>query len=175
MTVISSHSSGAAADAPQKRPTSQKVGIGISVLVGAFLVFDAAGKLATCSRSRKAPRHSAFLQGRPLVMGIVLSICVLVYAIPRTAVLGALGITAYLGGRRHREHAHRGAAVQRHPVRGLLRRTDGGWAGPAPVPSLLRVAGLTPLGRAERRGKELNHFGALSSNAMKSGSRNSRM
>jgi hypothetical protein len=31
-------------------------------------------------------------------MGIVLAICVLVYVIPRTAVLGALGITAYLGG-----------------------------------------------------------------------------
>jgi hypothetical protein len=33
-----------------------------------------------------------------MVMGIVLSLCVVVYAIPRTAVLGALGITAYLGG-----------------------------------------------------------------------------
>jgi hypothetical protein len=28
----------------------------------------------------------------------VLAICVVVYVIPRTAVLGALGITAYLGG-----------------------------------------------------------------------------
>jgi hypothetical protein len=28
----------------------------------------------------------------------VLSVCIVVYAIPRTAVLGALGITAYLGG-----------------------------------------------------------------------------
>ena len=31
-------------------------------------------------------------------MGMVLAVCVVVYAIPRTAVLGALGITAYLGG-----------------------------------------------------------------------------
>ena len=31
-------------------------------------------------------------------MGIVLTVCVVVYVIPRTAVLGALGITAYLGG-----------------------------------------------------------------------------
>jgi hypothetical protein len=31
-------------------------------------------------------------------MGIVLTICLVVWAIPRTAVLGALGITAYLGG-----------------------------------------------------------------------------
>jgi hypothetical protein len=33
-----------------------------------------------------------------LVIGIALAICVVVYVIPRTAVLGALGITAYLGG-----------------------------------------------------------------------------
>jgi hypothetical protein len=32
------------------------------------------------------------------VMGTVLTICLVVYAIPRTAVLGALGLTAYLGG-----------------------------------------------------------------------------
>jgi DoxX-like protein len=31
-------------------------------------------------------------------MGIVLALCVVVYLIPRTAVLGALGVTAYLGG-----------------------------------------------------------------------------
>ncbi|MDT5103515.1 MAG: hypothetical protein QOI25_1028 [Mycobacterium sp.] len=98
MTVISSHSSGAAADAPQKRPTSQKVGIGISVLVGAFLVFDAAGKLANVPQVKEGTAALGFPPGQALVMGIVLSICVLVYAIPRTAVLGALGITAYLGG-----------------------------------------------------------------------------
>lgn len=38
------------------------------------------------------PAHQA------LVMGVVLAVCVVAYAIPRTAVLGALGITAYLGG-----------------------------------------------------------------------------
>ncbi|NED69585.1 DoxX family protein, partial [Streptomyces sp. SID10244] len=32
------------------------------------------------------------------VMGTVLLVCLAVYAIPRTAALGALGITAYLGG-----------------------------------------------------------------------------
>src|ERR1700712_2807090 len=39
-----------------------------------------------------------FPPGQALVMGIVLAVCVVVYAIPRTAVLGAVGITAYLGG-----------------------------------------------------------------------------
>ena len=41
---------------------------------------------------------SGFPSGQALVMGVVLAICVVVYVIPRTAVLGAVGITAYLGG-----------------------------------------------------------------------------
>jgi hypothetical protein len=97
MTVESSTSI-PAADTSVKRPMSQKVGIGISVLVGAFLVFDAAGKLAGAQQVKDATAALGFPAGQALVMGIVLSLCVIVYAIPRTAVLGALGITAYLGG-----------------------------------------------------------------------------
>jgi hypothetical protein len=96
MTVSSSTSTHA--DAPAKRPMRQKVGIGISVLVGAFLVFDAAGKLAGAEAFKEGTAALGFPAGQALVMGIVLSLCVIVYAIPRTAVLGALGITAYLGG-----------------------------------------------------------------------------
>lgn len=98
MTVDSSTSIPAAADSSVKRSMGQKVGIGISVLVGAFLVFDAAGKLAGAQQVKDATAALGFPAGQALVMGIVLSLCVIVYAIPRTAVLGALGITAYLGG-----------------------------------------------------------------------------
>jgi len=75
-----------------------KVGIVISVLVGAFLVFDVAGKIAGVQQVKDGTAALGFPQGQALVMGIVLGVCVVVYAIPRTAVLGALGITAYLGG-----------------------------------------------------------------------------
>jgi hypothetical protein len=97
MTTVSS-SSTPAADTSVKRSTAQKVGIGISVLVGAFLVFDAAAKLAGVSQVKEGTAALGFPAGQALVMGIVLSVCLVVYAIPRTAVLGALGITAYLGG-----------------------------------------------------------------------------
>lgn len=73
-------------------------GIVISVLVTAFLTFDAAGKLAGVPQVKEATQALGFPPGQALVMGIVLAVCVLVYVIPRTAVLGALGITAYLGG-----------------------------------------------------------------------------
>jgi DoxX-like family len=142
MTVISSHSSGAAADAPQKRPVSQKVGIGISVLVGAFLVFDAAGKLANVPQVKEGTAALGFPPGQALVMGIVLSICVLVYAIPRTAVLGALGITAYLGGAvtaNMRIEAPLFSATLFAVYFGVLM-----WVGLVlRRPSLLRVVGLT--------------------------------
>jgi hypothetical protein len=76
----------------------RKTGIVISGLVTAFLVFDAAGKLAAAPQVKEGTRALGFPAGQALIMGIVLALCVIVFVIPRTAVLGALGITAYLGG-----------------------------------------------------------------------------
>jgi hypothetical protein len=84
-------------DRPSKSRV-RKAGIAISVLVTAFLAFDAAGKLAGLPQVKEGTQALGFPLGQVLVIGIVLAICVVVYVIPRTAVLGALGITAYLGG-----------------------------------------------------------------------------
>ena len=97
MTAVSSTST-STADTSVKRSTGQKVGIGISVLIGAFLVFDVVGKLAGIQQVKDGTAALGFPAGQALVMGIVLAVCVVAYAIPRTAVLGALGVTAYLGG-----------------------------------------------------------------------------
>jgi DoxX-like protein len=141
MTVTSS-TSPTVADASLKRPTSQKVGIGIGVLVGAFLVFDAAGKLANVSQVKEGTAALGFPPGQALIMGVVLSVCVLVYAIPRTAVLGALGITAYLGGAvtaNMRIEAPLFSTVLFAVYFGILM-----WVGLVlRRPSLLRVAGIT--------------------------------
>ena len=83
---------------PVRVPRTRKAGIVISALVIAFLAFDAAGKLAGMPQVKEGTQALGFPAGQALIMGIVLAICVVVYAIPRTAVLGALGITAYLGG-----------------------------------------------------------------------------
>jgi hypothetical protein len=88
----------AKATAPARRSTSHKVGIGISALVGAFLVFDAVGKLSMAEEFKEGTAALGFPVYQALVMGIVLTVCLVVYAVPRTAALGALGITAYLGG-----------------------------------------------------------------------------
>ncbi len=84
-------------DRPSKSRV-RKAGIAISVLVTAFLAFDATGKLAGLPQVKEGTQALGFPSGQALVIGIVLAICVVVYVIPRTAVLGALGITAYLGG-----------------------------------------------------------------------------
>lgn len=97
MTVTSPSPQSNTVDAAGSR-AGRRAGIAISVLVGAFLVFDALGKLAGASQVEESTDTLGFPPGQALVMGIVLAICVVVWAIPRTAVLGALGITAYLGG-----------------------------------------------------------------------------
>lgn len=83
---------------PAPGPTRYRIGVGISAVVAAFLTFDAVGKLIQPAAVKEGTAALGFPPGQALIMGIVLSICVAVYLIPRTAVLGALGITAYLGG-----------------------------------------------------------------------------
>ncbi|MYR07231.1 DoxX family protein [Gordonia sp. SID5947] len=80
------------------RSVWQIVGIVISVVIGAFLAFDVVGKLTRPEAVVEGTAKLGFPLEQTYVMGVVLLICLVVYAIPRTAVLGALGITAYLGG-----------------------------------------------------------------------------
>ncbi len=82
----------------QKRTRSQLAGIVISAIVGLFLIFDVVTKLVPNDAVKEAMEKLGFPAGQAVVIGIVLGVCLVVYAIPRTAVLGAVGITAYLGG-----------------------------------------------------------------------------
>jgi DoxX-like family len=88
----------APATATNRGRLRRTAGVVISVLVGAFLVFDVAGKLLGVQQVKDGMEALGFPAGQALVMGVVLALCVVAYAIPRTAVLGAVGITAYLGG-----------------------------------------------------------------------------
>ncbi|ACY23669.1 conserved hypothetical protein [Gordonia bronchialis DSM 43247] len=86
-------------DAPAGiRSRKQLGGIIISVVVAPFLIFDVVGKLTQPQAVVDGMRDLGFPVDQSYVMGVVLLICLAVYAIPRTAVLGAVGLTAYLGG-----------------------------------------------------------------------------
>jgi DoxX-like family len=78
--------------------TAWWVGASLTALVVAFLVFDAAVKFTANSAV-----VSAFAQlGYPLALAPVIAtleiVCLVVYLVPRTSLLGALLWTGYLGG-----------------------------------------------------------------------------
>jgi DoxX-like protein len=85
------------------RPTSQNVaywvGWGLSGLAIAFCLMDAIMKLLALSFVLEASDRIGF-QGETLIreLGVILLGCTILYAIPATAVLGAVLLTGYLGG-----------------------------------------------------------------------------
>jgi hypothetical protein len=70
----------------------------ISALVVAFLLLDAAMKLAMIAPVIEGSTRLGFAIATIRPMGAVLLTATLLYAVPRTATLGALLVTAYLGG-----------------------------------------------------------------------------
>ena len=89
--------------ATQTAATSKKglwAGRALSVLPVLFLLFDAVFKLL---RPTPVPVVEAFNKlGYPptlaVTLGVLLLACLVVYMIPKTAVLGAILLTGYLGG-----------------------------------------------------------------------------
>jgi hypothetical protein len=70
----------------------------LSGLAIAFLLFDAAGKLARVEPVLKGTVELGYPVSAVLPIGVLLLAGVVLYAIPRTSVLGAIYLSAYLGG-----------------------------------------------------------------------------
>ncbi len=70
----------------------------IQVLVIAFLVFDAVTKLLRVAPVVEATAQLGYPLGAIAPIGATLLALTILYAIPRTAVLGAVLLTGYLGG-----------------------------------------------------------------------------
>ena len=70
----------------------------LSGLPALFLLFDAVMKLVKPEFVVKATADLGFPESSIIPLGIVLLSCTIVYLIPRTAVLGAILLTGYLGG-----------------------------------------------------------------------------
>jgi hypothetical protein len=70
----------------------------VSGLVATFLIFDAGAKLALVRQVVEANAQLGFpVEQLPLV-GTLLLLSTVLYLVPRTAVLGAVLLTGYLGG-----------------------------------------------------------------------------
>ena len=70
----------------------------LTTLTTLFLLFDAAGKLMMPAPVVEASARLGFPLALSVSIGILLATCTILYAIPRTAVLGAVLLTGYLGG-----------------------------------------------------------------------------
>jgi hypothetical protein len=87
--------------ATQTVPVSKKrlwAGRIMSALPALFLLVDGAMKLVKPEPVVKATVELGYAETVILPLGVVLLACTILYLIPRTAVLGAILLTGYLGG-----------------------------------------------------------------------------
>ena len=76
----------------------QWTGRALSALGVLFLLFDSTGKLLQVKPVIDGTLQLGYSRDIVFTLGALLLACVLVYLIPRTSVLGAILLTAYLGG-----------------------------------------------------------------------------
>ena len=82
----------------EQRGWSQSAGRALSGLGVLFLLFDSMGKLLQVQPVMEGTLQLGYPRDIVFTLGALLFTCVLVYLIPRTSVLGAVLLTAYLGG-----------------------------------------------------------------------------
>ena len=78
--------------------TARRVGLVVTGLVTLFLVFDSVTKLLQVPLVVEATEQMGFPAGTVPIIGGTLLACLVLYLVPRTAVLGAVLLTGYLGG-----------------------------------------------------------------------------
>jgi hypothetical protein len=92
--------------APTSPPSRKSVGAkwmrwagwGMSSLMVLFLLFDSIAKLALEQHVVEATTKIGYPVDVIRPLGLICLICTILYAIPRTAILGAILLTGYLGG-----------------------------------------------------------------------------
>ena len=83
------------------RPVSRaasRTGTVLTVLLALFLVVDAVPKLLQMPMVVEATQQMGFGASAVPIIGAVLLGCLVLYLVPRTAILGAVLLTGYLGG-----------------------------------------------------------------------------
>jgi len=78
--------------------TSRIIGWVLSILVILFLLFDVSGKFMKPEVVVKGTMDLGYPESTITLLGIILLICTLLYAFPKTAILGAVLLTGYMGG-----------------------------------------------------------------------------
>lgn len=76
----------------------KRVGWAISGLMILFLLFDSLGKIMLEQHVVAATKAIGYPVDCIRALGVICLACTILYAIPRTSILGAILLTAYLGG-----------------------------------------------------------------------------
>lgn len=103
MAVTATSNQAAAMEQPSSKTRTASKGMiwtgrvlsGLTVL---FMLFDAFGKFAMPHQVLEACTRLGFPTSQIFSIGVLLAVSTIVYANPRTAVLGAVLLTGYLGG-----------------------------------------------------------------------------
>jgi len=70
----------------------------LTVLVALFLIFDCSVKLVKAPSAVQGSVQLGYPESTVVPIGVVLLVCLVLYLIPRTSILGAVLLTGYLGG-----------------------------------------------------------------------------
>ena len=87
-----------ASDASHITRARRWTGLGISGIAVLFLGFDILGKLLRVAPVVEGTAQLGFPETAILPIGALLLVCTAAYLIPRTAILGAVLLTGYMGG-----------------------------------------------------------------------------
>jgi hypothetical protein len=88
-------------DAHATKPTAawmRRLGWGMSGLMIAFMLFDSLSKIALEHHVVDSTTRIGYPLDVIRPLGVVALVCTILYAVPRTAILGAILLTGYLGG-----------------------------------------------------------------------------
>ncbi len=87
-------------ETPTPQPSKARLlaGRALTGLVVLFLIVDGAMKVVTAGPSVEAMARLGYSDGATVGIGALLLACTAVYLIPRTAALGSILLTGYLGG-----------------------------------------------------------------------------
>lgn len=98
MTGISASTQARSEAAPNVSAWRRRTGLGLSILVTLFFLADAVGKLLQIEPVLKGTVELGWPLSAVVPLGVLILIGAVLYAIPRTAVLGAIYLTGFLGG-----------------------------------------------------------------------------
>src|ERR1700693_491127 len=83
---------------PAVGKTQARIGWALSILTILFMLFDAAGKLALESHVIDATTKIGYPVAAIRPIGVIALLCTILYAVPRTALLGCVLLTGFYGG-----------------------------------------------------------------------------